>query len=71
MPFFIMGFMVIVGVAAVGGLKLWYETIRLRVEVERLRQTQNELIDMVSTRMLEDDALSREILNLKTGQRRP
>jgi hypothetical protein len=71
MPLFIMGFMLIVGVAAVGGLKLWYETIRLRVEVERLRQTQNELIDMVSTKMLEDDALSREILNLKTGQRRP
>ena len=71
MPLFIMGFMMIVAVAAIGGLKLWYETIQLRADVDRLRQTQNELIDMVSTKMLEDDALSREILKLKVGQTRP
>ncbi len=70
MPLFILGFMMIAAVATVGGLKLWYETTQLRGDIERLRQTQNELIDMMSTKMLEDDALSREILKLKVGQTR-
>ena len=69
MPLFIMGFMMIAAAATVGGLKLWYETTQLRGEVERLRHTQNELIDMMSTKMLEDDALSREILQLKIGRK--
>lgn len=71
MPLFMMGALIIIGVVGAAGFRLWYETITLRSEVERLRQTQNELIELVSTKMLEDDALSREILRLKTGPRRP
>ena len=71
MPLFIMGFLMMTGVAAVAGLRLWMETIRLREEVDQLRLRQNELIELVSTKMLEDDALSREILQLKIGQKRP
>ena len=70
MPVVMMGFLMMAAVATVGGFKLWYETTQLRAEVERLRQTQNELLDMVSTKMLEDDALSREILKLKVGRTR-
>ena len=70
MPLFMLGFMLLVGAGLIGFLKVWSDTVRLRDEVRRLRDTQDTLIDMVSSKLLEDDALSQEFLKLKIGRTR-
>ncbi len=70
MTLFMLGFMVLIGAGLIGFLKLWSDTIRLQDEVRRLRDTQDTLIDMVSSKLLEDDALSKEFLKLKLGRAR-
>ena len=70
MPLFMLGFMLLVGAGLIGFLKVWSDTVRLRDEVRRLRDTQDTLIDMVSSKLLEDDALSKEFLKLKIGRTR-
>lgn len=50
---------------AVGYVRLWSEVLELRGELRRMRRAQDTLIEMVSSKLLEDDALSREFLKLK------
>ncbi len=62
-----LGTMLVVVLAIAGSLKLWADMVQLRSELDRMRERQDELIEMVSSKLLEDDALSREILRLKIG----
>ena len=48
MPLFMLGFMVIAGVATVAAMKLWFDISQLRADVQRLSRTQDALIDIVS-----------------------
>jgi hypothetical protein len=50
---------------AVGYVRLWNEVLELRGELRRMRRAQDTLIEMVSSKLLEDDALSREFMKLK------
>ncbi len=67
MPLMFLGTMLVVVLAIAGSLKLWADMVQLRSELDRMRERQDELIEMVSSKLLEDDALSREILRLKIG----
>ena len=67
MPLMFLGTILVVVLAIAGSLKLWADMVQLRSELDRMRERQDELIEMVSSKLLEDDALSREILRLKIG----
>ncbi len=67
MPLMFLGTTLVVVLAIAGSLKLWADMVQLRSELDRMRERQDELIEMVSSKLLEDDALSREILRLKIG----
>jgi len=69
MPLVFLGTTLVVVLAIVGSLKLWADMVQLRSELDRMRERQDALIDMVSSKLLEDDVLSREFLRLKTGRR--
>ena len=49
----------------VGYVRLWSEVLELRGELRRMRRAQDTLIEMMSSKLLEDDALSREFMKLK------
>lgn len=49
----------------VGYVRVWSEVLELRGELRRMRRAQDTLIEMVSSKLLEDDALSREFMKLK------
>lgn len=67
MPLVFLVVVLVLVLAVVGSLKLWADMVRVRSELDGLRDRQDALMEMVSNKLLEDDALSREILRLKTG----
>ena len=67
MPLVLLVTLLVLVLAVAGSLKLWADMVHLRSELDRMRERQDELIEMVSSKLLEDDALSREILRLKIG----
>ena len=68
MPLVLLGTLLILILAVTGSLKLWADMVRLRSELDRLRERQDALMEMVSSKLLEDDALSQEFLRLKAGR---
>lgn len=68
MPLILLGTLLVLILAVTGSLKLWADMVQLRSELDRLRERQDALMEMVSSKLLEDDALNQEFLRLKAGR---
>jgi hypothetical protein len=70
MGVFAVAFVVLLGVAGIGYVKLWYDQVTMRDEVRRLRATQDEIIDLVANTLIEDDSAREFLRSLKVGRER-
>ena len=70
MPIMMLAFLFLLGGAGIGYTMLWVKLVNTREELDRLKATQDELIDLVSTKLIEDDSAQQFLQKLKVGRAR-
>ena len=70
MGVYVLAFLLLLGGAGFGFAMMWYRVATLQEEVRRLRNTQDELIELVSNTLIEDSAARDFLKSLKIGRER-